>query len=208
MTCFTFVVAREPTFAPLHHLRRGDEPEFALCGALVPGDARLALSDWGSPRSPLEGRWCLRCADVARDMGLDLRREHLVSRQRVTASPPFDGEFFRRFPMLYADWLRPVGATPLWERGIEVGAGWVGVVERLSCRLEDLIGSLPVDMRRRTFAAQAKQKAGRLRVYLEGHVTPAMAAAIQDAADEASQTCERCGLRHARPGVCSFCDRT
>lgn len=72
-------------------------------------------------------------------------------------------------------------------------AGWDGILERLSTKLEPLISKQPADQQWRYRAAEVKQKLGALRFTQEEDTTPEMAAAIREAEAESALTCEVCG---------------
>jgi hypothetical protein len=107
-------------------------------------------------------------------------------------------EWTTRFPLALSEMLLPskpldtIDAQPLARWGIEINACWRPILERLLERLEAEIAAQPVDDRDRFRALQIKEKFGRLTVYL-ANSTPDMDTAIQEAADESTQTCEVCG---------------
>jgi hypothetical protein len=84
-------------------------------------------------------------------------------------------------------------AAPLAKWGIEIRAGWRGVLARLLERLEVLIAAQPAAERDRFRVTDVKEKFGRLVVYLASGGTDDMAAAIQAAYAESETVCDICG---------------
>jgi hypothetical protein len=76
--------------------------------------------------------------------------------------------------------------------GLEVHAGWRGLIERLFEKLECAIAFQAPDERDRFRIIQLKEKFGRLVVYLETEGTPEMKAAIHEASEESTNVCELC----------------
>ena len=107
-------------------------------------------------------------------------------------------EWATRFPLALSEMFLPskpldtIDAQPLARWGIEINAGWRPILERLLRRLEAEIEAQPLDDRDRFRILQIREKSGRLTVYLADS-TPEMDAAIQEAADESTHTCEVCG---------------
>jgi hypothetical protein len=107
-------------------------------------------------------------------------------------------EMAARYPLALSEMLTP--STPLdtfgtkavarW--GIEIHAGWRGLMERLLERLEAAIEAQPADHRDRFRITQIKEKMGRLTVYLATEGTGEMTAAIHDAFEESATVCEVC----------------
>lgn len=115
---------------------------------------------------------------------------------RVRLVDEWDDEFYRRFPLLFADILTGTkNVSPLTESGIECRPGWRKVVESLCASLEAEIAGLPEDLRKHHRAIQIKQKFGVLRVYMS-NMAPRMIGMIHTAEEESAKTCEECG----RPG--------
>jgi hypothetical protein len=76
--------------------------------------------------------------------------------------------------------------------GFESLKGWRPILGRLFERLEGTIAQQPVEARGDFRIVQIKQKFGRLRVYLSKEATPEMRAAIDEAEEESTTTCEVC----------------
>jgi hypothetical protein len=129
----------------------------------------------------------------------------MTKRQKSLPSPLRDGQYgaweiemANRFPLALSEMRWP--STPLdtfetralarW--GIEIQAGWRSIMERLLERLEAEITAKRPDQRDGLRIVQAKEKFGRLTVYLAGS-TPVMDAAIGEASEESTRTCEICG---------------
>jgi len=112
--------------------------------------------------------------------------------KRHVLNASYDRAFYEKRPLLYVDFLRDTFVSPMGQSGVECGAGWRPILERLSDELEALISALP--KRRQTmFCSQAKQKLGSLRFYMSNAYTDDMQAAISRAEDECDMTCEVCG---------------
>jgi hypothetical protein len=198
------------------HLRRHDAfaggALVSLCGARLSQDEPVGLNEWGTAGGDKAGprRWCELCADKAAELGVVLKREALLTMERWTTNRDFDRAFYERFPLLYADWLRPQASSPLWQRGIECGSGWRGIVEGLSDALEGMIRTLPEPERDRCYLTQVKEKWGELRVYMDGPETEDMKQAIKIAVERSVVTCESCGaageLREDQPWKRVLCD--
>lgn len=89
------------------------------------------------------------------------------------------------------DFLRPkeTDNTPLKERGIECGDGWLGIIMRLCKRLD----SLKI---KRFQVTQVKEKLGTLCFYFENAPKSKLQKVIElinEAELESSHTCEICG---------------
>ena len=76
--------------------------------------------------------------------------------------------------------------------GFECFKGWRPILGRLLERLEGAIAQQPVEAQSDFRIVQIKQKFGRLRVYLSKEATPEMRAAIDEAEEESTTTCEVC----------------
>lgn len=70
--------------------------------------------------------------------------------------------------------------------------GWFELLWDLSARLETMIAAVPADEQRAYGPAAVKEKWGLLRMDLSAS-TPEMDAAISQAEEQSSQTCEMCG---------------
>ncbi len=98
-----------------------------------------------------------------------------------------DEALVRDFPLLYA-----------WCWGFECGDGWELLLRRLSEKLEPMIrkwidcSAREADLNSCPRASQVKEKFGTLRFYITNG-TDAMYAAIREAEEESSRTCEDCG---------------
>jgi hypothetical protein len=107
-------------------------------------------------------------------------------------------EMAARYPLALSEMLAPstpldtFGTKALARWGIEIQAGWRGLMERLLERLEATIAAQPVERRERFRITQIKEKMGRLTVYLAAEGTPEMEAAIQDAFELSATVCEVC----------------
>jgi hypothetical protein len=112
-------------------------------------------------------------------------------------------EMAARYPLALSEMLTPstpldtLGTKALARWGIEIQAGWRGLMERLLKRLEAAIMAEPVDQRNRFRIIQIKEKFGRLTVYLATAGTAEMEAAIHAAFEESATVCEVC----AAPGL-------
>ncbi len=82
---------------------------------------------------------------------------------------------------------------PLARWGVEIHAGWRPIMEPLLDRLEAVIAEQAADQRDRFRIIQAKEKFGRLTVYLASEAPPEIEAVLRDAADGSVATCEVCG---------------
>jgi len=90
---------------------------------------------------------------------------------------------------------RPLGyvdTRPLARWGIEVRAGWRGLVERTLARLEAEIAAQPLEQQAQFRVVDIKAKFGRLTIHLEASGTATMEAAIHDAFEESARLCEVC----------------
>jgi hypothetical protein len=123
------------------------------------------------------------------------------------ANPP-DGDYpswqvalAERYPLALSEMRSPspeLGtptATALARWGIECQAGWQPLIERLLHHLEIAIAAESPERRHDLRIVQMKEKLGRLTVYLAGEESPAMDAAIKEAAQHSARTCEICGER-------------
>ena len=72
--------------------------------------------------------------------------------------------------------------------------GWRPILGRLLEQLECAIVQQPVEAQGDFRIIQIKQKFGRLRVYLSKTATPDMRAAIDEAEEESTTTCEVCSV--------------
>lgn len=88
---------------------------------------------------------------------------------------------------------------PLLYRNVhhfECGDGWYAVILKLSAILEKEIVAMPSESVDpdigRPYMMQCKEKFAGLRYYMSSE-TPAMTQAIQEAEDDAANTCEDCG---------------
>jgi len=107
--------------------------------------------------------------------------------------PAWEDEFYRRFPLLFADVLEgSTSVSPLTDWGIECGIGWRGLLEKVCGELERMIAAIPARNRDDYRATQVKQKFGTLRLYM-GRYTDEMVDAIRVAEMESMDTCETCG---------------
>lgn len=104
---------------------------------------------------------------------------------------------FAKYPLV----LRTKGNWPLARYGIEVGDGWLGIIEPVLAQLEAYAQArLAAGISRRSLPAirQIKEKMGTLRLAVSmGESVPEIDASL-DAAEQASyRVCELCGA----PGV-------
>jgi hypothetical protein len=110
-------------------------------------------------------------------------------------------DFANRFPLALSEmrWpskpLETFETEPLARWGIDIMPGWRPVLERLLERLESEIAAQPIGERDRFRIVQIKEKFGRLTIYLDAESTPAMRAAIDEAGEVSTRTCEVCGAR-------------
>src|SRR3954471_7543941 len=112
-------------------------------------------------------------------------------------------ELADRFPNLY--YYRNGNGIPMGFIWGEIDNGWFGIIERLSEKLETLITALPKEEQTGVKVTQVKQKFGGLRFYYQiedmptfGIIEDPFNQAIRDAEEEASNTCEICGLTPAQ----------
>ena len=105
-------------------------------------------------------------------------------------SPELDKRLVDAFPNLYRQrYLSPRETCMCW--GFP-GDGWFQLIYDLSEKLERMILALPEDEREHCSASQVKEKYGTLQFYMSAE-TDEMTAAIQEAEDRSSITCETCG---------------
>jgi hypothetical protein len=136
-----------------------------------------------------------------------------VSPTRTEQSPARMLELIDRYPGLYrhADTPPGLSAPPFSREGFAIGAGWLGIVERLSA-------SLAADPN--LVVGQLKEKMGLLTVYFEPSepsspaIEVATDRALDDARAESKRTCEICGApgvlakrRHTVGVRCQACER-
>jgi hypothetical protein len=107
-------------------------------------------------------------------------------------------EMAARYPLALSEMITPstpldtFGTKALARWGIEIQAGWRGLMERLLERLEAAIEAQPAGQRDRFRITQIKEKMGRLTVYLATEGTAEMEAAIQIAFEGSATVCEVC----------------
>lgn len=89
---------------------------------------------------------------------------------------------------------------------IACGAGWRDLIDRTSCKLEELIST---EKEYPSHATQVKEKFGELRIYMSTE-TDEMTSVIEQAEEESKTICEECG----RPGklrefgwISTLCDK-
>lgn len=103
-----------------------------------------------------------------------------------------------RYPLSLSEILHPsvplhrMDTSPMARWGIECNAGWRKLIERFLERFEAAIRAETVSERHRFRIEDIKEKFGRLTIYLASAGTPEMIAAIQDASDESTGTCDVC----------------
>ncbi len=96
-----------------------------------------------------------------------------------------------------------IARMPIYQNvrcGVDVGDGWVPIVERLGEQLADLGG---------VTVTQVKEKFGGLRVYHESSDYDTAEALIRTAEEECARTCENCGAAGSRRGggwILTLCD--
>lgn len=76
-------------------------------------------------------------------------------------------------------------ARPVW-KGLDVGEGWIDLIDELWTRLESLPDPLPE-------IVQIKTKFGGLRFYTNA-ITPEQRAVIDSYEDRSETVCEECGM--------------
>lgn len=106
----------------------------------------------------------------------------------------YDDAFYARFPLIFADVIgeKRESVSPLTEWGVECGAGWRKLLERVCEKIEAEVANLPERERPSYRVSQIKQKLGSLRLYMSRE-TDAITKAIRVAEDESLATCETCG---------------
>lgn len=107
--------------------------------------------------------------------------------------PAWEDDFYRRFPLLFADALtHSLARSPLTEWGIECGIGWRRLLEEVCGKLERLIAEAPAELRAGYRVTQVKQKFGSLRIYMRRY-TEEMFQVIGSAEEASLDLCEGCG---------------
>jgi hypothetical protein len=108
-------------------------------------------------------------------------------------------EMVARYPLTLSEMRWPSTpldtprTEPLARWGLEIGAGWRSVVERMLERLEPAIAAQPIDERDGLRIVQLKEKFGRLTVYFDKEPTADMKAILREAEQESIITCDVCG---------------
>ena len=105
-------------------------------------------------------------------------------------------ELVRKYPNLYVDYYASHRKSNMAFGFDGIGNGWYDIIDILSSKLETMILELPEEQRQNYRASQVKSKFASLRMYLTGG-TPDMFAAIDEAEELSSKTCENCG----KPGT-------
>ena len=100
-------------------------------------------------------------------------------------------KLYTDFPDLYHEHTLSMSETSMcW--GFAVDDGWYNIIYKLSERITAIVSAMPEANPKDFCAVQVKEKYGGLRFYMR-HSNGEIRAAIGEAEDEASHTCERCG---------------
>ena len=82
---------------------------------------------------------------------------------------------------------------------LAIGLGWLGIVDDLCTKIEQVLAGMPEETRTGFFAQQVKEKFGGLRFYTT-YVSDEIEELISEAEAKSFQTCEVCGEPGARRG--------